>query len=125
MEEKKDLREALVYLQQYGISNTLAVKIYNTYGMEMYSVMRENPYRLAEDVSGVGFRIADEIAGKIGRRWEKVIVICRWIFCCAELPNYWGYQRKISVLRWITLSWTESLWQREKQYLLPLITMRS
>ena len=66
MEEKKDLREALVYLQQYGISNTLAVKIYNTYGMEIYSVMRENPYRLAEDVSGVGFRIADEIAGKIG-----------------------------------------------------------
>ena len=66
MEEKKDLREALVYLQQYGISNTLAVKIYNIYGMEMYSVMRENPYRLAEDVSGVGFRIADEIAGRIG-----------------------------------------------------------
>ena len=66
MEEKKDLREALVYLQQYGISNTLAVKIYNTCGMEMYSVMRENPYRLAEDVSGVGFRIADEIAGRIG-----------------------------------------------------------
>ena len=66
MEEKKDLREALVYLQQYGISNTLAVKIYNTYGMEMYSVMRENPYRLAEDVGGVGFRIADEIAGRIG-----------------------------------------------------------
>lgn len=66
MEEKKDLREALVYLQQYGISNTLAVKIYNTYGMEMYSVMRENPYRLPEDVSGVGFRIADEIAGRIG-----------------------------------------------------------
>ena len=66
MEEKKDLREALVYLQRYGISNTLAVKIYNTYGMEMYSVMRENPYRLAEDVSGVGFRIADEIAGRIG-----------------------------------------------------------
>lgn len=143
MEEKKDLREALVYLQQYGISNTLAVKIYNTYGMEMYSVMRENPYRLAEDVSGVGFRIADEIAGKIGihtdsdyrirsgilytllQAVEKVIVICRWIFCCAELPNYWGYQRKISVLRWITLSWTESLWQREKQCLLPLITMRS
>ena len=42
------------------------MKIYNIYGMEMYSVMRENPYRLAEDVSGVGFRIADEIAGRIG-----------------------------------------------------------
>ena len=66
MEEKKDLREALVYLQQYGISNTLAVKIYDTYGMELYSVMKENPYRLAEDISGVGFKAADEIAGKIG-----------------------------------------------------------
>jgi len=66
MEEKKDLREALVYLQQFGISNTLAVKIYNTYGAQIYSVMRENPYRLAEDVAGIGFRIADEIANKIG-----------------------------------------------------------
>lgn len=66
MEEKKDLREALVYLQQFGISNTLAVKIYNTYGVEIYSVMQENPYRLAEDVSGIGFKIADEIASKIG-----------------------------------------------------------
>ena len=66
MEEKKDLREALVYLQQYGISNTLAVKIYDTYGMELYGIMKENPYRLAEDISGVGFRIADEIAAKIG-----------------------------------------------------------
>ena len=66
MEEKKDLREALVFLQQFGISNTLAVKIYDTYGMELYGVMRENPYRLAEDISGVGFRIADEIAAKIG-----------------------------------------------------------
>ncbi len=66
MEEKKDLREALVYLQQFGISNALAIKIYNTYGAEIYSVMRENPYRLAEDVSGIGFKIADEIATRIG-----------------------------------------------------------
>lgn len=66
MEEKKDLREALVYLQQFGVSNTLAVKIYDTYGMNMYSVMKENPYKLAEDIAGVGFKIADEIAAKIG-----------------------------------------------------------
>lgn len=66
MEERKDLREALVYLQQFGISNTLAVKIYNAYGAEVYGVMRENPYRLAEDISGVGFKIADEIASRIG-----------------------------------------------------------
>lgn len=66
MEEKKDLRDALVYLQKFGISNTLAVKIYNTYGMNLYGVMKENPYRLAEDISGIGFRLADELAAKIG-----------------------------------------------------------
>ncbi len=66
MEERKDLRDALVYLQQFGISNTLAVKIYDAYGMELYGILSENPYRLAEDISGIGFRIADEIASKIG-----------------------------------------------------------
>lgn len=66
MEEKKDLREALVYLQQFGITNALAIKIYNTYKGELYGVMRENPYRLAEDINGVGFKTADEIAARIG-----------------------------------------------------------
>lgn len=66
MIEKKDMREAFVFLQKYGISNTLAVKIYNRYGMELYGIMKENPYRLAEDIEGVGFRIADEIAAKTG-----------------------------------------------------------
>ncbi len=66
MEEKRDLRDALVYLQQFGISNTLAIKIYDTYGMGLYKIMQENPYRLAEDISGVGFKVADEIASKIG-----------------------------------------------------------
>lgn len=66
MEEKKDLRDALVYLQQFGISNTLAIKIYNTYGLQLYGIMKENPYKLAEDIRGVGFKIADSIAAKIG-----------------------------------------------------------
>jgi len=66
MEEKKELRAALLYLQQYGISNTLAVKIYQTYQEKMYDVMQTNPYRLAEDIYGVGFKMADEIASKIG-----------------------------------------------------------
>ena len=66
MEEKRDLRDALVFLQQYGISNTLAVKIYETYGGGLYGVMKENPYRLAEDIHGIGFKLADELAAKIG-----------------------------------------------------------
>lgn len=64
--EKRDARDALTFLQGYGIGNTLALRIYETYGMGLYGVMRENPYRLAEDISGIGFRIADEIAAKVG-----------------------------------------------------------
>lgn len=66
MSEKKEMREAFVFLQRYGISNTLAVKIYNQYGMGLYGIMKENPYKLAEDIDGIGFKIADEIAGRIG-----------------------------------------------------------
>lgn len=66
MEDKKEMREAMIFLQKYGISNTLAIKIYHKYGMKIYGVMKENPYLLAEDIAGVGFRIADEIASKIG-----------------------------------------------------------
>lgn len=66
MEEKKEMREAMIYLQKYGISNTLAIKIYDAYGMKLYGVLQENPYKMAEDITGVGFKIADEIASKIG-----------------------------------------------------------
>ena len=66
MEEKKDLREAMVYLSGFGITNHLAVKIYEKYHADVYRILRENPYQLAEDVQGVGFRIADEIAARIG-----------------------------------------------------------
>lgn len=71
MIEKRDMREAFVFLQQYGISNTLAIKIFNRYGMALYGIMRENPYRLAEDIDGVGFKIADDIAIKTGIRVDS------------------------------------------------------
>ena len=66
VEEKRDMRQAMVFLQQYGISMNLAVKIYQHYGPKMYSVIQENPYQLADDIQGVGFKIADEIAAKVG-----------------------------------------------------------
>ena len=65
-EEKREMRHAMIFLQKYGISNQLAVKIYEYYGERMYQIMRENPYRLAEDIDGVGFKIADEIALQAG-----------------------------------------------------------
>lgn len=64
--EKRDAREAMTFLQGYGISNTLAIRIYESYGATLYGILKENPYRLAEDIQGIGFRIADEIAAKIG-----------------------------------------------------------
>ena len=64
--EKRDARDAMSFLQKYGISNRLAFRIYETYGARIYGVLKENPYQLAEDVHGIGFKIADEIAAKIG-----------------------------------------------------------
>lgn len=69
--EKRDLRQAMIFLQKYGISLNLAVKIYQEYGQEVYGILQENPYRLADDINGVGFRIADEIAKRVGIRTDS------------------------------------------------------
>lgn len=69
--EKKEQREAMMFLQQYGISLTLAVKIYRVYGAKIYRMIQENPYRMADDIPGVGFKIADEIAAKAGIRADS------------------------------------------------------
>lgn len=64
--EKRDMRKAMIFLQQFGITTALAVKIFEKYGQRMYEVLQNNPYQLADDIHGVGFRIADEIARKAG-----------------------------------------------------------
>ncbi len=64
--EKRGMRSAMLYLQQFGISTSLASKIYKRYGTHLEEVISENPYRLADDISGVGFRIADDIAMRAG-----------------------------------------------------------
>lgn len=66
MAEKRDMREAMIYLQKYGISITLAAKIYSYYGQRIYRVIEENPYQMADHVQGVGFKTADEIAARSG-----------------------------------------------------------
>ncbi len=64
--EKRDLRDGLLFLAKYHIPNTLALKIWKQYGPDIYSILRENPYKLADDVRGIGFRTADEIAAQAG-----------------------------------------------------------
>ena len=65
-EEKKEIRGAMLFLQQYGITTNLAVKIYQTYGPKLYEILKQNPYKLADDINGIGFKLADEIAAKVG-----------------------------------------------------------
>ena len=69
--ERKDLRQVILFLQQYGIPLTLATKIFQAYGNETYSIVKNNPYRLSEDIRGIGFKTADEIASKIGIRADS------------------------------------------------------
>ena len=69
--ESRDQRKIMVFLQKFGISNNLALKIYRTYGNSIYGIMEQNPYRLAEDIEGVGFRTADEIALAAGTQKES------------------------------------------------------
>ena len=71
VEEKRELRQAMIFLQKYGISINLAVKIYHKYGSEIYSILQENPYRLADDIQGGGFKIAEEIAARVGIRTDS------------------------------------------------------
>lgn len=80
VEDKKDMRKAMIYLQNYGISTTLAVKIYKYYGSKLYQVLEENPYQLADNIDGVGFKTADEIASRIGIHTDSDFRIRSGIF---------------------------------------------
>lgn len=71
MLEKSQMQNALIFLAQYGISLAMGIKIYNQYQDSLYRVLQENPYKLAEDIQGIGFRIADEIASKVGIRVDS------------------------------------------------------
>ncbi len=82
MEEKKELRQAMIFLQQYGISMNLALKIYQEYGPMLYGIIKENPYKLADDIQGVGFKIADEIAQRVGIMMDSDYRIRSGIFYC-------------------------------------------
>ena len=64
--EKAEMQNAMIFLSGYGIALNLGAKIYQQYGDNVYRILKENPYKMAEDIAGVGFRTADEIAGKIG-----------------------------------------------------------
>ena len=75
-QEKQEMRHAMMFLSEYGIANHLAVRIFEEYGDKMYEILWTNPYKLAEDIHGIGFRIADAIAAKAGIAADSEHRIC-------------------------------------------------
>ena len=95
MQEKKGFRDAMVYLQKYGIANTLSIKIYSFYGDRIYKVLEENPYKLAEDIPGVGFKTADEIAGRMGVKTDSAYRVQSGIYYTLTLATGQGYKETL------------------------------
>lgn len=71
MIETRQARNAMIFMEKYGIHGVLAIRIYNRFGSELYDIFQNNPYTLAEEIDGIGFKRADEIAQKIGIRTDS------------------------------------------------------
>ncbi|HZJ82424.1 MAG TPA: helix-hairpin-helix domain-containing protein, partial [Clostridia bacterium] len=81
-DEQKEVREVMLFLQTYGISTNFAVKIYKIYGEATIEVIKENPYRMAQDITGVGFKTADKIARNMGVEFDspyRVMACTRYV----------------------------------------------
>ena len=85
MSERHELRNAVMFMQKYGISNSMAIKLYDEYGSQIKSIILNNPYKLAREVNGIGFKRADEIAAKTGVKLDSEFRIqCGIIHCLKE-----------------------------------------
>ena len=83
--EQKVIREIMLFLHANGVGTSRAVRIYKTYGHDAVRVISENPYRLAKDIRGIGFRTADQIAAKVGIEKTATIhpmLCCHCRGCC-------------------------------------------
>lgn len=71
--DQKEIRNIMLFLQSHNVSTSHATKIFKTYGNESIDIVKENPYRLADDIWGIGFKTADQIAEKMGFDHEKYV----------------------------------------------------
>ncbi len=106
--EKKEVRDVMIYLEQYGIGSKLALRIYGEYGVRIYNILQENPYRLAEDINGVGFKTADEIAMKLNIAVDSDFrirsAICYVLFQGTLNGHTYVYKEKLQSLVELLLS---------------------
>ena len=77
--EQKAIREIMVFLHSNGVSTSRAVRIFKTYGEEAIAIVRANPYTLAKEIAGIGFKTADQIAGKVGIPRDSILRACAGI----------------------------------------------
>ncbi len=89
--DKRDIRKAMIFLQDYGINMNLANKIYSHYGQNIYTIIKQNPYKLADDIDGIGFKIADDIAVKVGIRVDSDFRIKSGIFYILQQASMQGH----------------------------------
>lgn len=72
-EQQKEIKNVMLFLQEHGVNTSYAARIYRQYGNESIPIVRENPFRLADDIWGIGFRTADQIAQKLGMPKEAYV----------------------------------------------------
>lgn len=89
--DKRDMRKAMIFLQDYGINMNLANKIYSHYGQNIYTIIKQNPYKMADDIDGIGFKIADDIAVKVGIRVDSDFRIKSGIFYILQQASMQGH----------------------------------
>ena len=89
--DKHDMRRAMMFLQNYGIQMNLANKIFKRYGNDIYTIIEQNPYRLADDIEGVGFKTADEIASRVGIKVDSEFRIRSGMFYCLNQAALQGH----------------------------------
>ena len=89
--DKHDMRRAMMFLQNYGIQMNLANKIFKRYGNDIYTIIEQNPYRLADDIEGVGFKTADEIASRAGIKIDSEFRIKSGIFYVLNQATMQGH----------------------------------
>lgn len=87
-ERQKEIKNVMLFLQAHGVSTSFAAKIYKQYGNESISIVKENPYRLADDIWGIGFKTADQIAEKLGFEKNSFVRLrSGMMYTLSELSN--------------------------------------
>ena len=89
--EKQAMRQAMIFLSQYGIATNYAVKIFNEYGDKLYEIIKTNPYKMADDISGIGFKVADEIASRVGIGTDSDFRLKSGIMYTMQQASYSGH----------------------------------